>query len=113
MRAHEDVKAVLDSLGLPCALQAFPVGGAPDPPFCVFTADDYDELYADGEVFGVIVRFEVGLYERDADAGLEGRVYDALTDRFGTVARDEAWVESEHMRVVWYSFDTGVLTKQQ
>lgn len=111
MRAHEEVRAALGSLGLACALQAFPVGGAPDPPFCTFVVDGYGELYADSEVWALSPRAEVGLYEREADAALEARVYEALTSRFGPVSRDEAWMESEHMRVVWFSFATGLEVK--
>jgi len=104
MKAHELVAQALKGIGVPFALQAFPVGGAPDPPFAVYTVDGYGELYADNAVALNIPTIEVGLYEREADAALEGKAYAALSKAFGPVKREEAWVEAEHARVVWYTF---------
>jgi hypothetical protein len=104
MKAHELVAKALKAVGVPFALQAFPTGGAPDPPFAVYTVDGYGETYADDEVVLAAPTIEVGLYEREIDVSLEMKVYEALTEAFGPVKRDEAWMESEHARVVWFDF---------
>lgn len=110
MNAHHKVSEALGSFELasgspiPFTLQSFPVGQAPDPPFCIYRTSDYGERFADNSVYALVPSFEVELIEREADEDLEERLYEHLTEAFGPVSRDEATLESEHARVVYYDF---------
>lgn len=104
MMAHKLVAQSLKAFGLPFTLQAFPIGGAPKPPFICYEATGYGEQFANNTFYISAPKFAVELYEREADIALEDKLYDHLTSAFGGVERTEAWMESESARVVTYTF---------
>ena len=48
---HEEVMAVMEEIGLPCAYHHFAEGEAPDPPFAVFLYPGSNNFSADGKVY--------------------------------------------------------------
>lgn len=104
MMAHKLVAQCLKAFGLPFTLQAFPIGGAPKPPFICYKATSYGEVFTDDALYINAPKYAVELYEREADMALEDKLYDHLTAQFGGVERTEAWMESESARVVVYTF---------
>lgn len=109
MTEYERVFSALSTLGIPCALQSFPAGdgnggGAPSPPFLCYLLDGTNDLYADDALFCRIPIIRVELYEASADWELEARVGSIINEEFGPCSVTEDWVESEHCRMVTYTF---------
>lgn len=110
MTPHQHVYETIKSVGIPGALQAFPVpdadgtGGAPPPPFFVYMMDDDGSVEADDTDYTSVPSFRVELYERSADQDLENRVAQAIRSEFGPCSIMEDWIESERARMVTYSF---------
>lgn len=72
-----DLKAALDSTGLPVALGAWRPGGAPDLPYLVYRAVDAGTIYADDEPLVTWTLYDVELYapaharDLEAEAAVE------------------------------------------
>ncbi len=93
--SHVDVKSCVESAGLPCVHMAWPVGSAPDLPWCAFYVDEGDGFYADGLNYAGRTSWVVELYQRSRDASIESALESALSERFGPFRKTEAWVASE------------------
>lgn len=110
MTPYEHVYKTVSALGIPGTLMAWPVadgnggGGAPSPPFFVYLRDEDGTFQADGTDYAAIPTFRVELYEAEPDLALEARVADAIRDAYGPVRTDESWVDSEHCRLVAFTF---------
>lgn len=109
MTTYERVFSTLSRLGIPCALQSFPAGdgkggGAPSPPFICYLSDGSNDLCADDGLWCRIPIVRVELYEASADWDLEARVETLVNEEFGPCSVTEDWVESEHCRMVTYTF---------
>lgn len=98
---------MLRDFGVPFTLLAYPVGKAPTPPFIIYKIDNVKTLAADNHVQLELIDMEVQLYQREPDVALEDRLYDHLTKTFEFVTRTEAWMESEHARVVYFDFQVS------
>lgn len=114
MTTYERVFSTLSALGIPCALQSFPAGdgnggGAPSPPFICYLSDGNDDLFADDALWCRIPTVRVELYEASADWDLEARVERLINEEFGPCSVTEDWVESEHCRMVTYTFSAPEL----
>lgn len=104
MNSDEKLYALLRSTGLDGAKQAYPDGGAPKPPFFIYSLDSGGEVFADNASFLRMPRYRVQLVERHADADVESRLLAALESEYGAVTVHEDWVQSEHARIVSYYF---------
>lgn len=94
----QTVKAVV-----PCAFMAWPEGSAPEPPYAVFI-DDPETFAADDDTYAVAHTWDVELYEKSPDQELEQKLEKALRERFGTVYREEIWIEDENVMETVFSF---------
>lgn len=97
--------AILEEFGVPYAYDHFAEGESPEPPFICYLLPGSNNFVADGRVYYKIneVRFE--LYTDSKDIGLEQRL-ETLLDKHGIVyGKTEAWIESERLFEVLYSFD--------
>ena len=97
--------AVLEELGIPFAYDHFAEGESPQPPFLCYLLPGSNHFVADGRVYYRINEVRLELYTDSKDIGLERRL-EALLDRYGIVyGMMEAWIESERLFEVLYSFD--------
>lgn len=101
--AHEDVYAVVSRF-VPCAHMEWPDDSAPDLPWACYLLDYDKPVVADDAQVAVRRRWMVELYEKRRDAALEKGLADALRERFGSVRRDENWIENDNMLQVVLSF---------
>ena len=110
MTPSEHVYRTLFKTGVPGALQAFPeakadgTGGAPPTPFFVYMEDRGGEFFADDVSYASVPTFRCELYESSRDAALESRFSEAIASAYGPCSVLEDWVESEHARMVTYTF---------
>lgn len=110
MTPYKHVYKTVSALGIPGTLMAWPIadgsgkGGAPAPPFFVYLRDEDGGFSADDGTYAEVPTFMVELYEAEPDLELEARVAQALRDAYGPVRTDESWVDSEHVRLVSYTF---------
>lgn len=110
MTPYEHVFMTVSALGIPGTLMAWPIadgsggGGAPSPPFFVYLRDEDGAFSADNSDYALIPTFRVELYESEPDLDLESRLADAIRAAYGPCRIDEGWVDSEHCRLVSYTF---------
>ena len=104
MNSMERLYKLMTSLGVPGAHQAYPKGGAPAPPFFIYTVDSQGEFNADDAVYAEMPRYRVQLVEKQMDAELESRMRSALMEEYGPVRTVADWLQSEHARIVSYYF---------
>ena len=100
--SHADVYAVVSPI-VPIRHIEWPIGSAPALPWAVYDGEDFPICAGDKQV-AVKHRWRVELYEARRDPKLETEVADALRNAFGSVSRDESWVEDEEMLDIIYTF---------
>lgn len=83
---------------------AWPVGSAPDLPWCVFYLYEDGRLSADDKRYYDMPTWAVELYQRQSDAETEGALEQSIRERFGDYDKSEAWVESEGCLQTTYTF---------
>ena len=81
---HEEVKALVEEMGLPYAYDHFAEGESPDPPFICF-------LYPKAEV-----------YTDYKDPDMEASIEEVLTAHELYYEKSEVWIETEKMYEVLY-----------
>ena len=101
--SHEDVYAAV-SAHVPCCHMEWPDDKAPPPPFACYLLDYDRPIGADDMQIAVKRRWIVELYERRRDAALEQALADELREAFGSVRRDEQWIENDNLLQVVYTF---------
>lgn len=74
----EEIKALLETTGLPVAYRAFPVGKAPPLPFICYLFSYTNNFDADDQVYQVINRITIELYTEEKDPETEALVETAL-----------------------------------
>lgn len=100
----EAVVSAVRGAGLPIARLAWPLGSAPELPWCVFRLDEDAKLNADGARWASYPRWAVELYQRSSDAGTERKLEEAISASFGDYDKREAWVEGESCFMTTYTF---------
>ena len=89
---------------VPVAYVCWPVDGAPQLPWAVYT-DEPDVTGADDGNWAIGHRWTVSLYERESDSSLEQELFDALSARYGYVEPQQGtWLESEGCYVCSFRF---------
>lgn len=102
--AHEDVMACVTGADLPCVHMAWPVGSAPEPPWCAFYEDDTDGFHADDHAYARRVTWAVELIQRWRDSSVEAALEEAILAAFGPFEKTESWDGSEQCLVTVYRF---------
>lgn len=100
--SHADVYAVVSEF-VPCTHMEWPNDSAPDLPWACYHGEAYP-ISADDMEIAVKHRWTVELYEKRRDKELEMRLADALRERFGSIRREESYVENDNMLEVIYTF---------
>ena len=101
--SHAKVYAAV-SKHVPCCHMEWPDDGNPPVPFACYLLD-YDRPICAGDVqIAVRRRWMVELYEKARDRKLEEALAESLREAFGSVRRDEQWIENDNLLEVVYTF---------
>ncbi len=106
--SHADVYKAVSGV-VKCAHMEWPgsrdIDGKPlTAPFACYMLD-YDKPICAGDTQVAVKRkWIVELYESRRDSALEESLADALRERFGSVRREEEWIENDNLLEVVYTF---------
>lgn len=101
----ETVIKILESLGIPFAYDHFAEGESPKPPFICYLIPGADNFGADGMAYYKINQFNIELYTDFKDLSAEQKLEDALDAASIFYLKSEAWIESESLYEVLYTFE--------
>ena len=102
---REDVKTLLESMGLPVAYRSFPEGGAPALPFLCYYSPYTNNFAADGVAYAIINHVNVELYTQVKDPTTEGKVEAALTGAGIYWEKSETYLEDEKCLQILYEIE--------
>ena len=80
MKKVQDLLAALDTLGIPYTQITWAAKQAPNLPYAVLVPSTTSNVFADGTVKAVPVRYALELYTRERDVPLEMRIQEALNE---------------------------------
>lgn len=98
---HEEVKALVEEMGLPYAYDHFAEGESPDPPFICFLYPRAENFGADNLVYHHFNRLDIEVYTDYKDPDMEAAIEEVLTehelDLFSLeMFEDLAWLMARH-----------------
>lgn len=103
---YQEVKALLDTVGIPVVYYEWPVGQAPEPPYICYYYPGDNDFKADDSNYQKIRTLTVELYTDKKDFELEEATEAVLS---GLVySRDETNIESERMYLVSYEMEVVI-----
>lgn len=100
--SHKDVYRVV-SQHVPISHMEWPNDSAPDLPWALYHGEDTPVSAGDVQI-AVRRRWTVELYEKRRDKDLEKALADSLRSEFGSVHREESYVENDNMLEVIFTF---------
>lgn len=100
---HREIKAMLESTGLPVAYDHFNEGESPDPPFLCFLYPNSYNFFADDRPFCKVDELHVELYTDKKQPQTEQLVEAALEGCELCYNKTEVWIESENLYEVLYT----------
>ena len=101
--SHASVYAAV-SKHVPCCHMEWPDDKNPPVPFACYLLDYERPVSAGDEQIAVRRKWLVELYEKRRDKALEVALSDELRAAFGSVRRDENWIENDNLLQVVYTF---------
>lgn len=101
--SHATVYAAV-SKHVPCCHMEWPDDKNPPVPFAAYFLDRDVPISADDVQIGVRSRWTVELYEKRRDKALETALANSLREAFGSVRREEQWIENDNLLQVVFSF---------
>ncbi len=101
--SHESVYATV-AQHVPCSHVEFPNDTQPDVPFACYLLDYARPICAGDTQIAVRNKWMVELYEKRRDRALEEALQASLIETFGSVRRDEQWIENDNLLQVVYTF---------
>ena len=99
---HEEVKALVEEMGLPYAYDHFAEGESPDPPFICFLYPKAENFGADNLVYHHFNRLDIEVYTDYKDPDMEASIEEVLTAHELYYEKSEVWIETEKMYEVLY-----------
>lgn len=102
---QDEVKTLLDSVGVPTAYYEFPDDTVTAPPFICFYYGQSDDLYADDSNYARISRLYVELYTDAKDFELESKLETILSQAGITYTKDDQEITSERMHETLYTME--------
>ena len=99
---HEEVKALVEEMGLPYAYDHFAEGENPDPPFICFLYPKAENFSADNLVYHHFNRLDIEVYTDYKDPDMEANIEEVLTAHELYYEKSEVWIETEKMYEVLY-----------
>ena len=102
---YDEIVAMVQKIGLPCAYDHFAEGEGPDPPFICYLAPGSDNFSADGKVYLKIDDIRIELYTDKKDLSVENKVTAVLDSHGIFYDQTETWIPSEKLYEVMFSFE--------
>ena len=99
---HEEVKALVEEMGLPYAYDHFAEGESPDPPFICFLYPKAENFGADNLVYHHFNQLDIEVYTDYKDPDMEASIEEVLTAHELYYEKSEVWIETEKMYEVLY-----------
>lgn len=87
---------------IPCAYYQFPEGTAQECPFICFYFNSSSDLAADDTNYQKIRPLVIELYTNNKDFATEAAIESKLNDNGLVYAREEIYIDTEHMYMVTY-----------
>lgn len=104
----DEILQMLKEIDLPFAYDHFAEGESPDPPFIVYLIPTSDNFSADGIAYFKKSEVHIELYTDEKAPDTESAV-EAVLDSHGVFYnKTEAWIESEKLFEVMYTFQSEV-----
>ncbi len=103
---YQDLQTLAASVGLETAYYQFEDGTGREPPFLVWHIPSNNDMYADNINYQEIPHVVFELYTKYKDFELENRVEDILTGADLSYTKQESDIDSEHMHLTIYEFET-------
>lgn len=100
--SHADVYETVSAI-VPCCHMEWPNDSAPALPWALYYGED-QPFVSDDEDTVVKHRWTVELYEKRRDKNIEQALAAALREKFGSIRRDESYIENDNMLEVIYRF---------
>lgn len=108
---YEEIKQMLDTVGVPLAYYQFSHASGQQPPFITYYFQGDNDLKADNINYQKIRQLVIELYTNRKDFTLEAAVESALTAHDLAYSRTEEYIQTERMHMV--TFYTEVLINEQ
>lgn len=101
----QNVKAMVESFGLPYAYHQFADDTGQQPPFVCFFYGDRSDFLADNSNYTKIVRLFIELYTDEKDFAHESEIETKLNEAEIVYAMSEDYIDDERMHVTVYESD--------
>ncbi len=101
--SHESVYQTV-SKHVPCCHMEWPNDSNPPVPFACYLLDWEQPIVAGDVEIACKRKWFVELYEKKRDKDLEKALADSLREEFGSVRREEQWIENDNLLEVVYTF---------
>lgn len=102
MTPDETVYSLLLTSGLKGTKVGWPIGGAPPLPWFTYKHVKGGEFFADNGNYALLKRYDVDLYQKDADEE-QREAFEEAVALIGPFKCVESWVPSENCWVTSYS----------
>ena len=99
----EELRAMLETTGLPVVYRAWPEGEAPPLPFLGYLAAYSNNFGADNRVYYNIRRIQVELYTKQKDPDTEDKVENALSSFYWE--KTEEYLDTERCYQILYEIE--------
>ena len=104
----QEVKNMVESIGLPYAYFQFPEKTGQAPPFICFFYTNSDDLFADDTNYQDIRRLNIELYTSTKNFALEKTIEDILKLNGFTYYREENFIETEKIWQIAYEMEVMI-----
>ena len=101
----EELLQILSETQIPFAYHHFAEGESPEPPFICYLLPGSNNFSADGKVYYKINEVHIELYTDLKDLAVEQQLEDVLDEHGIFYNKSEAWIESEKLYEVLYTFE--------
>lgn len=105
---YQEVKTMVESIGLPFAYYQFTNDTAVAPPFICFYFDESSDEPADNMNWAKIRTLYIELYTDEKDFELESTVESVLASNDQFYTRSEDYLDSERMMMVTYEMQVVI-----
>ena len=104
----DELLAIVQEIGYPNAYDHFAEGESPDPPFLCYLIPGSDNFAADGKVYHKVGQVHIELYTDSKDPAGEEKVIAVLDEHGIFYVQTEAWIDSEKLYEVLFSFEISM-----
>ena len=108
----QEVKNMVESIGLPYAYFQFSEKTGQAPPFICFFYTNSDDLFADDSNYQDIRRLNIELYTSTKDFALEKTIEDTLKLNGFSYYREENFIETEKIWQIAYEMEVMINGEQ-